>query len=73
MGRSGDGHEAPGGKLIVKRNKNGPLFLKGNFAIVTPAGRVAWRGQKAALCRCGRSKNKPFCDNAHKAAGFEAD
>ena len=30
-------------------------------------------GSKVALCRCGQSQNKPFCDGAHKAAGFQHD
>lgn len=62
-----------GGKLVVKRAKDGPLLLSGNFKVIAASGRVAFSGTKAALCRCGESKNKPFCDGAHKAAGFQAD
>ncbi|MEM7437042.1 MAG: CDGSH iron-sulfur domain-containing protein [Myxococcota bacterium] len=73
VGESGEGTEATGGTLKVGRAKDGPLLLNGNFAIVASSGRVAWSGTKAALCRCGQSQNKPFCDGAHKAAGFEAE
>ena len=73
VGESGDGGDEKGGVLRVKRAKNGPLLLSGNFCIVAGSGRRAWCGTKAALCRCGQSQNKPFCDGAHKAAGFEAD
>ncbi|MFT5143520.1 MAG: CDGSH-type Zn-finger protein/uncharacterized Fe-S cluster protein YjdI [Rhodothermales bacterium] len=62
-----------GGPLMVNRAKNGPLLLSGNFDIVTGSGRVAWSGQKAALCRCGLSKNKPFCDGSHKQSEFQAE
>jgi CDGSH-type Zn-finger protein/uncharacterized Fe-S cluster protein YjdI len=73
VGKTGDEEPEAGGKLKIKSIPNGPLFLTGNFQIVASSGRVAWRGAKAAICRCGHSKNKPFCDGAHKAAGFEAD
>jgi CDGSH-type Zn-finger protein/uncharacterized Fe-S cluster protein YjdI len=73
VGESGDGFEAPGGTLKVGKAPNGPLLLSGNFTIVAASGRKAWTGTKAALCRCGQSKNKPFCDGAHKAAGFQAE
>jgi CDGSH-type Zn-finger protein/uncharacterized Fe-S cluster protein YjdI len=73
VGESGEGFDAPGGPLEVSRAPNGPLLLKGNFTIVAASGRKAWTGKKAALCRCGQSQNKPFCDGAHKAAGFEAE
>ena len=63
--------ESLGGKLEINRAPNGPLLLSGNFCIRASSSRVAFEG--AALCRCGQSKNKPFCDGAHKAAGFEAD
>ena len=73
IGESGDGFDAPGGTLKVGKASNGPLLLSGNFTIVAASGRKAWTGTKAALCRCGHSNNKPFCDGAHKAAGFEAE
>ncbi|MFW2388122.1 MAG: CDGSH iron-sulfur domain-containing protein [Polyangiales bacterium] len=73
VGDPGDGFDAPGGTLKVGRAPNGPLLLSGNFTIVAASGRRAWTGTKAALCRCGESKNKPFCDGAHKTAGFEAE
>ena len=73
VGESGDGVESKGGPLKVGRAPNGPLLLNGNFTIVAASGRTAWSGAKAALCRCGHSKNKPFCDGAHKAAGFDAE
>ncbi|MEQ9499539.1 MAG: CDGSH iron-sulfur domain-containing protein [Deltaproteobacteria bacterium] len=72
VGQAGDGTDVTGGKLNVGRAEDGPLLLSGNFAILASSGRVAWRGTKAALCRCGASSNKPFCDGSHKAAGFEA-
>jgi CDGSH-type Zn-finger protein len=52
---------------------NGPLLLSGNFTIAAASGRRAWRGTKAALCRCGHSNNKPFCDGSHKRVGFQAE
>ena len=73
VGDAGDGFEAPGGTLKVGKAANGPLLLNGNFTIIAASGRRAWKGSKAALCRCGHSKNKPFCDGSHKGAGFEAE
>lgn len=73
LGEDGDGFETAGGPLEIKRAPDGPLLLSGNFSIVSGAGRETWRGTKAAMCRCGASKNKPFCDGSHKPAGFKAD
>ncbi|MGC4806319.1 CDGSH iron-sulfur domain-containing protein [Micromonospora sp. DT233] len=52
---------------------DGPLLVRGDFALVTPEGQAidARRGV-VALCRCGRSALKPFCDGSHKAVGFRA-
>jgi CDGSH-type Zn-finger protein/uncharacterized Fe-S cluster protein YjdI len=73
VGNPDPGNENRGGPLQVGRSENGPLLLSGNFRIVTGNGRTAWSGKKAALCRCGHSKNKPFCDGSHRDAGFEAE
>ena len=73
IGEGGGGIESEGGPLKIKRAPNGPLLVQGNLRLVAASGRVAWSGTKCALCRCGHSKNKPFCDGSHKAAGFEAE
>lgn len=73
VGDSGKGLEARGGTLKITRAKNGPLLLSGNVTIRAGSGRDAWEGTKCALCRCGKSKNRPFCDGSHSASGFEAD
>ena len=65
-----DGTEAPGVQLTPA--PNGPVILSGAVTIVGTNGQSA-AGAKGALCRCGASQNKPFCDGAHEAAGFEAD
>lgn len=53
-------------------NNNGPLRVEGDFEIVDPQGKTFGLGGRTviSLCRCGHSKNKPFCDGSHKAAGF---
>jgi len=73
VGEKGDGLSAVGGKLSIKSLPDGPLLLSGNLSIKASSGRVAWQGTQAALCRCGASKNKPFCDGSHKEAGFKSD
>lgn len=73
VGKSGPGSEECGGSLAVKRIPNGPLIVDGAHEIVAASGRVAWRGTRSALCRCGASSNKPFCDGSHRNAGFTAD
>ena len=73
VGDAGTTLPSSGGLLEIRRAKNGPLLVSGNLTIVAGSGREAWQGTRTALCRCGHSANKPFCDGAHKAAGFIAD
>jgi CDGSH-type Zn-finger protein/uncharacterized Fe-S cluster protein YjdI len=73
VGERGPGLEATGGPLSIKPLANGPLLVEGNLEIRAGSGRLAWQGTRAALCRCGASKNKPFCDGTHKAVGFTTE
>lgn len=72
VGERGPGIAASGGPLVVKPLPDGPLLVKGNLTIHAGSGRVAWQGTEAALCRCGASKDKPFCDGSHRFNGFKA-
>jgi CDGSH-type Zn-finger protein len=51
---------------------NGPFRIEGDFEVVDSSGNAFGLAGRTAigLCRCGASANKPFCDGAHKAAGF---
>ena len=60
------------GPLALTPLKNGPLQVEGNLEICAGTGRTVARITEARLCRCGQSRNKPFCDLSHVAAGFEA-
>ena len=60
--------------IIIRCRENGPLVLPPNFKIVDHHGNeYALPTDKplVALCRCGQSKNKPFCDGSHKECGFK--
>jgi uncharacterized Fe-S cluster protein YjdI len=60
----------PDGEATVTVTENGPYVLTGNLRIVRSTGEELGRLEKVALCRCGGSKNKPFCDGTHKTNGF---
>jgi CDGSH-type Zn-finger protein/uncharacterized Fe-S cluster protein YjdI len=61
------------GMVEVQPQKDGPLKIAGNLEIVSGTGKTLNRVTQTFLCRCGQSKNKPYCDGSHKAAGFAAD
>jgi CDGSH-type Zn-finger protein/uncharacterized Fe-S cluster protein YjdI len=63
---------ARAGPVTVKPLPGGPLEVSGNVEIVSGGGRTIDRSTKFCLCRCGASRNKPFCDGSHVFAGFEA-
>ncbi len=62
----------PADRPKITPTENGPYLVSNVTAIVRPTdGKVVEvRGGRAALCRCGGSSNKPFCDGTHKKNGF---
>jgi CDGSH-type Zn-finger protein len=67
--------DAPGeaGGATITPYRDGPLIVRGDFRLVDQDGNEIDPGrQTIALCRCGKSGIKPFCDGAHKRSGFSA-
>jgi CDGSH-type Zn-finger protein/uncharacterized Fe-S cluster protein YjdI len=62
-----------GGELTVTPFPNGPLGVKGPLEICSGTGRTVRRIERAALCRCGQSSEKPFCDGTHAKVGFKTE
>lgn len=60
--------------LKIQVRDNGPLLLNGSVVIEDADGNAFPVPDKPviALCRCGASANRPFCDGAHNQCGFEA-
>jgi CDGSH-type Zn-finger protein len=50
--------------------RNGPLFVRGGVRVVGADGEPYEVRNRQALCRCGYSQNKPFCDGSHVIVGF---
>lgn len=46
------------------------LFLRGDLRVVDGEGNVVRTATRMALCRCGHSRNKPYCDLSHEELGF---
>ncbi|HUV31704.1 MAG TPA: CDGSH iron-sulfur domain-containing protein [Acidobacteriota bacterium] len=60
------------GKIKIKLIRNGPAFVECEEAEISrPDESTETKKGKFALCRCGHSKNKPYCDGSHQAAGFQ--
>ncbi len=52
--------------------RNGPLIVKGTVKLKDAEGNVYPEQPRMALCRCGASTEKPFCDGTHSKIGFRA-
>lgn len=64
--------QARNGCVKVTAAKDGPLLVDGNLELVSGTGRTLNRVVKTALCRCGQSGKKPYCDGTHRKAGFKS-
>ena len=66
----GGAQEEEPSAATVEPRPNGPLFVRGRVRIVDNEGRLIREDTRLALCRCGASGNKPFCDGSHRRIGF---
>ena len=55
----------------IKVRKNGPYLVTGTVELTDHEGNAIESKESFALCRCGHSKNKPFCDGSHKEVAFD--
>ena len=66
----GGEQEAAAAETTVEARPNGPLFVRGRLRVVDADGQLIREDTRLALCRCGASENKPFCDGSHRRIGF---
>lgn len=62
--------EHPDASNTATTTPDGPLYMRGNIAVIAEDGKPLLSDTRIAFCRCGASKNKPFCDNSHHAVAF---
>jgi CDGSH-type Zn-finger protein len=60
-------------EVKIQARKHGPLLVSGEVEVLDSNGAVMQVTKQVALCRCGHSSNKPFCDGQHKANGFQSE
>ncbi len=58
--------------IIIEERDDGPLVVKGVTRMTGPDGETMKVKPAMALCRCGASKNKPFCDGSHDQIGYKS-
>ena len=58
--------EEPDDTTTVRAGNSGPLYIRGKVRLVDGHGRLIAEETRVALCRCGASSNKPYCDNSHR-------
>ena len=59
--------------VTITPYRDGPLLIRGDYVIQDQEGRRIEPGREVvALCRCGKSRIRPFCDGSHKLVGFTA-
>ena len=63
----------PDDQAVITSYRDGPLVVRGPFRLVDQDGReIEVRRETVALCRCGKSRLRPFCDGTHKLVRFRA-
>ena len=71
--RGGASTDAVPGPVRILAVKDGPYLVRGPVEVSDRSGNVIRKDSRVALCRCGRSRHMPFCDNTHRATGFRSE
>ncbi len=58
------------GTVKIQIMKNGPILVEGNFKVIGIDGNELRTMIMTSFCRCGRSRNQPYCDGTHRKTGF---
>jgi len=67
----GSGNNDAQNEIEVQVLENGPLLVSGDLNVIKADGSNEVKSKSTAFCRCGASKNKPYCDGNHKSINFE--
>ena len=67
----GGNGEAPAEHTSITVTPGGPLYVRGLVQLQSADGTEILADTRLALCRCGQSHNKPFCDNSHLGIAFD--
>ena len=59
--------------MCIRLRRNGPLVLTGPVSLVREDGQLIREADSMALCRCGASRETPFCDGSHRVTLFRDD
>jgi CDGSH-type Zn-finger protein len=59
--------------ISITVRDNGPYHVRGGATVTDASGNTFETQDVIALCRCGHSANKPFCDGTHKAQDFQSE
>lgn len=63
----------PKDSVTIIPYRDGPLLVRGAVTLLDAEGRpISSQRRVIALCRCGKSRSRPFCDGTHKLVGFRA-
>jgi CDGSH-type Zn-finger protein len=61
-------------EVVIKVRDNGPYRVSGPFKLIDATdGEFTLEGEVIALCRCGHSEHKPFCDGTHRKVEFKSE
>ena len=58
-------------EVNITPSENGPYIVSGPVVLIAPDGHVIEHPDPMAMCRCGHSSNKPFCDGTHATIDFD--